>query len=70
MLVGAFQLLQAKQAEIEAGVEYIDALRDYWVARTQLEQVESGRTARMATAGPTMTSAAAGSTRGRDAGGH
>jgi cobalt-zinc-cadmium efflux system outer membrane protein len=70
MLVGAFQLLQAKQAEIEAGVEYIDALRDYWVARTQLEQVESGRTAQMADAGPTMTSAAAGSTRGRDAGGH
>jgi cobalt-zinc-cadmium efflux system outer membrane protein len=46
MLVGAFQLLQAKQAEIEAGVDSIDALRDYWLARTELEQVESGRTIR------------------------
>jgi cobalt-zinc-cadmium efflux system outer membrane protein len=44
MLAGPFQLLQAKQAEVEAGVEYVDALRDYWVARSQLQQVEGGRT--------------------------
>jgi cobalt-zinc-cadmium efflux system outer membrane protein len=70
MLIGAFQLLQAKQAEIEAGAQYIDALRDYWIARTQLEQVEGGRTAQRADAEP-MTSAAAGfASRGRDAGDH
>ena len=46
MLVGAFQLLQAKQAEFEAGVASIDALRDYWIARTELEQIQSGRTSR------------------------
>ena len=37
MLVGVFQLLQAKRDEVEAGRGYIAALRDYWIARTDLE---------------------------------
>jgi len=44
MLIGAFQLLQAKQAEVEAGVAYVDALRDYWIAKSDFQQVQSGRT--------------------------
>jgi cobalt-zinc-cadmium efflux system outer membrane protein len=70
MLIGAFQLFQAKQGEIEAGVQYIDALREYWIARNQLQQVESGRTASAGTA--TMMSGMTGgaSARARDAGGH
>lgn len=47
MLVGAFQLLMAKQNEIEAGVQLVEAQRDYWLARTQVEQVASGRMADM-----------------------
>ena len=43
MQIGAFQLLEAKQAEIEAGVAYIEALRDYWIAQNQLELLEAGR---------------------------
>lgn len=43
MQVSAFQLLEAKRNQIEAGANYIEALRDYWVARTKLEQVLSGR---------------------------
>ena len=45
MLVGAFQLLLAKQQEIESGGRYIEALRDYWLARTELNQILSGRIA-------------------------
>jgi cobalt-zinc-cadmium efflux system outer membrane protein len=66
MLVGAFQLLQAKQAEIEAGAQYIEAVRDYWIARAQVRQVESGRTSRFAES-PASTSEVA---QRRDAGGH
>jgi cobalt-zinc-cadmium efflux system outer membrane protein len=43
MQAGAFQLLQAKRDQIEAGSEYIRALRDYWIAHAQREQLLSGR---------------------------
>lgn len=43
MQIPAFQLLEAKRNQIEAGADYIEALRDYWVARARLEQVLSGR---------------------------
>jgi cobalt-zinc-cadmium efflux system outer membrane protein len=43
MLIGAFQLLQFKQQEITARREYIEAVRDYWIARAELEQVVGGR---------------------------
>jgi outer membrane protein, heavy metal efflux system len=42
MQIGVFELLQAKQAEIDAGREYIEALRDYWVARAELERAVGG----------------------------
>lgn len=43
MLIGVFELLQAKQAEIASGREYIEALRDYWVAYAELEHAVGGR---------------------------
>jgi cobalt-zinc-cadmium efflux system outer membrane protein len=55
MLVGAFQLLQAKQAEVAAGADYVEALRDYWVARGDLRQVQSGRTTGIVQSGPATT---------------
>jgi cobalt-zinc-cadmium efflux system outer membrane protein len=71
MLLGAFQLLRAKQAEIEAGAEYVDALRDYWVARAGVEQITSGRITGIMTDGtPSTSGTAGGSSRGRAEGGH
>jgi cobalt-zinc-cadmium efflux system outer membrane protein len=71
MQVGAFQLLQAKRDEVEAGVAYIEALRDYWVARAGLNQITSGRLTDAGEAAMTSTSSASpGSTGGRQAGGH
>lgn len=43
MQVGTFQLLQAKQQQIEAANEYIESLHEYWLARTDLDQILSGR---------------------------
>lgn len=42
MQIGIFQLLQAKQDEINSGRGYVEALRDYWVARAELEQAVGG----------------------------
>jgi cobalt-zinc-cadmium efflux system outer membrane protein len=42
MLIGAFQLLQFKQQEITARREYIEAVRDYWMASAELEQTVGG----------------------------
>jgi len=36
MLIGVFELLQAKVREYEAWQGYLEAIRDYWIARTQL----------------------------------
>lgn len=38
MLLGTYALVQAKQAEFEAYGRYIEALRDYWIARSDLER--------------------------------
>lgn len=43
MLLGVFQLIQAKQSEFEAYREYVEALRDYWIARSDLERAVGTR---------------------------
>jgi cobalt-zinc-cadmium efflux system outer membrane protein len=43
MLLGVFELLEAKQNEIDAGHEYVAALTDYWTARADLERAVGGR---------------------------
>jgi cobalt-zinc-cadmium efflux system outer membrane protein len=43
MLLGVYQLLLAKQAEVNAYREYIEAVRDYWIARSELERALGGR---------------------------
>lgn len=48
MLLGVYQLLQAKQAEFATYREYIEALRDYWIARSDLERIVGTRLARAA----------------------
>jgi len=42
MLLGVFQLLLAKQAEVEAYRQYIESVRDYWITRAELERVAGG----------------------------
>src|SRR6266516_3762975 len=42
MQIGPFQLLQAKQEEVKIGADSVEALRDYWVARVELEKAVGG----------------------------
>ncbi len=51
MLLGVYQLLQAKQNEIDSYREYIEAVRDYWIARADLERAIGTRLAVVATKG-------------------
>jgi len=70
MQVSAFQLLQAKRDQVEGGVQYVEALRTYWLARAKLELILSGRMPPMSqpTGDSNMnTGASSGSSR---AGGH
>jgi cobalt-zinc-cadmium efflux system outer membrane protein len=43
MLVGAFDLLMAKQLEFEAYQKYLEALRDYWIIRAVIQRALGGR---------------------------
>ncbi len=43
MQLGVFQLLRARERQITTSVNYVEALRDYWLARGDLEQLLNGR---------------------------
>ena len=43
MLIGQFELFAAKQNEVDAYREYIETIRDYWIARSDLERAIGGR---------------------------
>ena len=43
MQLGPIELLRAREQQIETAVSYVGALRDYWLARSDLEQILSGR---------------------------
>jgi cobalt-zinc-cadmium efflux system outer membrane protein len=43
MQLGPIQLLRARERQIETAVAYIEALRDYWLARGDFGQILSGR---------------------------
>jgi outer membrane protein, heavy metal efflux system len=42
MLAGTFELLEAKESQIDAEAQAIEALRDYWLARARLECIAAG----------------------------
>jgi len=42
MQLSPFQLLQAKQEEVKTAADSVEALRDYWVARAELEKAVGG----------------------------
>jgi cobalt-zinc-cadmium efflux system outer membrane protein len=43
MQIGLYELLAAKQAQVDATRGYIQTVRDYWVARAELERALGGR---------------------------
>jgi len=43
MNVGVFDLLRAKQEQIGAAAQYVEALHDYWTARSKLTQAAGGQ---------------------------
>lgn len=43
MFVGVFQLLEARQEQVESAREFIETLCEYWQARTELERVLARR---------------------------
>ena len=43
MLVGAFDLLMAKQREFDDYQKYIEVVRDYWIIRTDITRAAGGR---------------------------
>lgn len=45
MLLGPAQLFAAKQAQVDAYQQYVEALRDYWAGRAELERALGGRLA-------------------------
>lgn len=63
-----FRLIRAKREQIQAGRGYIEALRAYWRARSNYQQLKSGRLPDGG-GGPMMVAAAAGGGGGDD-GGH
>ena len=42
MQIGLYELVAAKQAHIDANEGYYKALRDYWIARAELERAMGG----------------------------
>lgn len=43
MLASPFQLIKIKEDEIEAGMEYVEALGGYWVSHAMMDQLLNGR---------------------------
>jgi len=60
MLLGTFELLSTKQAELAAYRDYVGAVRDYWIARAELERAVGARLPEVSQAGPALPAADAG----------
>ena len=43
MQLGPFRLLRAREQQIQTAVAYVEALRDYWLARADIGQILAGR---------------------------
>lgn len=67
MLISVYDLLRSRQEQIEAARDYIGALRDYWIARADLEKALAGPLPGPATASantpPSTTALETGSSR-------
>lgn len=47
MQLGVFELLRAREQQIQTAVAYVETLRDYWLARAALQQLRSGSLPRL-----------------------
>jgi cobalt-zinc-cadmium efflux system outer membrane protein len=65
MQIGIFQLLRDREQQIEAGVAYVEVLREYWVAWSDLTQLSSGR---LPLSNGFRGAGAGGKTRGKESG--
>jgi len=70
MQIGPFQLLQAKRDQIETGRQYIDSLREYWIARSSVEQIANGRITRLNINSQSESTGQGAQGQGRNQGGH
>ena len=52
MLVGVYDLLLARQAQVQTAREYIDASKEFWLAWADLERAVGGRVPLPAGAAP------------------
>lgn len=43
MLMGVYELIDDTRGQIEAGREYVESLRDYWIAQAELSQAVGGK---------------------------
>jgi len=57
MLIGLFQLLQAKRDQVQTAAAYVEHQRDYWIARTNAEQLLAGRRPPESVTGDTRSTA-------------
>jgi cobalt-zinc-cadmium efflux system outer membrane protein len=69
MSVSVFQLLLARRDEVDAARSYVEALREYWTARAEADQLRSGRLP-MASTMPSEAMANEAADRGHATGGH
>jgi outer membrane protein TolC len=56
MLVGVYDLLLARQAQVQTAKEYIEASKQFWLAWAELEQALGGRVPLPAPPGPALPS--------------
>jgi cobalt-zinc-cadmium efflux system outer membrane protein len=69
MQVGVFQLLDARRGELAARLAYVEALRDYWTSRAELEALLAGQRVSTEASGDRRPRDMAGET-SRSGGGH
>jgi cobalt-zinc-cadmium efflux system outer membrane protein len=67
MQIGIIQLLRDREQQIDTGVAYVEALREYWLARADLAQIASGR---LPTSNGVRVDGAGGRMKGNDKEGH
>jgi hypothetical protein len=60
MLISVFELLSDARSQIAAVNSYIETLRDFWIAETNLQLALTGTSPGAANTSPGPTSAAAG----------
>ncbi|HXG55143.1 MAG TPA: TolC family protein [Vicinamibacterales bacterium] len=65
MIIGVFELIQAKRQEYDAYQSYLESIRDYWLARTDLLRAVGARLPSESTSSPVK----AAGTPGRQSGG-